>query len=163
MKKLLLVLFIFLSVNSYCQINIDSTIYKVVKNITSFGQFSLDSAISHFTNKWLYVPYHYGGDSINGIDCSHLNLEFLKEVFYITTIGSCREQWHQFKKISKGKIEPGDLVFFRSKQSPSGWHCGTYIGDGEFIHASNKKDGVKISKLDLGIYKKNYRGAVRVR
>ena len=46
----------------------------------------LDSSIVKFTDKWLYTPYKYGGDSINGIDCSHLNLKFLKEVFFINMI-----------------------------------------------------------------------------
>jgi probable lipoprotein NlpC len=167
MKKILILL-LFISITTECrsQSKIDTAnnvVSNVVSNVLYYGQIRLDSAILKFTNDWLYKPYVYGGDSTNGIDCSHLNLKFLKEVFYVTVFGSCREQWSQFKKVSKSNILPGDLVFFRSKQSPSGWHCGTYIGDGQFIHAANRKDGVKISDLNSGDYKKNFKGAVRVK
>jgi len=56
----------------------------------------------------------------------------------------------------------GDLVFFRSKASPSGWHTGTYIGNSYFIHAANKYEGVKISSLYEPRYKEMIRGYGRL-
>jgi cell wall-associated NlpC family hydrolase len=158
MKKIFIILILILSsIGSQAQIRV-----MVDTNILNINKIILDSNISKFKSEWLFKPYSYGGDSTDGIDCSHLNLKFIKDVLYITIFGSCREQWGQFPKITKANILPGDLVFFRSKQSPSGWHCGAYIGDGKFIHASGRKDGVKISSLDSGNYKKNFKGAVRV-
>jgi len=59
-------------------------------------------------------------------------------------------------------LKVGDLIFFRSKASPSGWHCAVYIGETLFVHAANKYEGVKVSSLEDPRYKKNYRGAGRV-
>ena len=59
--------------------------------------------------------------------------------------------------------EVGDLIFFRSRVSPSGWHCGTYIGETMFVHAANRIEGVKVSSLLEPKYKIAYRGAGRIK
>jgi hypothetical protein len=82
---------------------------------------------------------------------------------YSCNIGTVAyKQWNETKRISKMNLEIGDIVFFRSSVSPSGWHCGIYIGDNKFVHASNRMEGVKISDLDEYYYKKNYKGAGRL-
>jgi cell wall-associated NlpC family hydrolase len=57
----------------------------------------------------------------------------------------------------------GDILFFSSKLSPSGWHCGVYIGYGEFIHASNYKEGVKISCIYDYPYNKTFKNGGRIK
>jgi cell wall-associated NlpC family hydrolase len=56
----------------------------------------------------------------------------------------------------------GDIVFFRSKQSPSGWHCGVYLGMDMFVHSANKDEGVKVSSLLEPRYLSGYKGAGRL-
>ena len=65
------------------------------------------------------------------------------------------------KRILKDSLTTGDIVFFRSNLSPSGWHCGLYLGNGTFAHAANKKEGVKISSLSEPRYLRSYKGAGR--
>ncbi|OLT17663.1 hypothetical protein BJF78_12830 [Pseudonocardia sp. CNS-139] len=45
--------------------------------------------------------------------------------------------------VAKGDLQPGDLVFFYRPVS----HVGIYIGGGKVVHASNRKDPVKVSDL----------------
>ena len=53
--------------------------------------------------------------------------------------------------------------FFKDYETMDGiGHCGIYIGDGNFIHASNPSDGVKITTLLSGYYAQRYVGARRV-
>jgi cell wall-associated NlpC family hydrolase len=69
----------------------------------------------------------------------------------------------QTDRVDKDSLELGDLVFFRSKISPSGWHCGTYIGNKQIVHAANRVEGVKISSLNEPRYAKGYKGAGRIK
>lgn len=58
----------------------------------------------------------------------------------------CQErQINNLKKARKQNknLQAGDLVFFHNPVS----HVGLYIGNGEFLHAPQKGDVVKISKL----------------
>ena len=71
------------------------------------------------------------------------------------------QKWKETKRILKDSLTTGDIVFFRSNLSPSGWHCGLYLGNGTFAHAANKKEGVKISSLSEPRYLRSYKGAGR--
>ena len=55
--------------------------------------------------------------------------------------------------VAKGDLQAGDLVF----------HCGIYIGNGEFIHASSGSGYcVKLSNLLTGSYNTRYATARRL-
>jgi lipoprotein Spr len=117
-----------------------------------------DTTLNKFMVYWLRKPYKFGGNSEKGIDCSKLTKRLYKDVYNKIIGDIAEEQFDQSKRIKRDSLQLGDLVFFRSKQSPSGWHCGAYIGNTYFIHAANRYEGVKISSLDEPRYKKTIRG-----
>ena len=98
---------------------------------------------SHY-NEWRGVKYREGGLSKNGVDCSgfvhltykhKLNKRIPRSTELLSSTGH---------KVNKQKLQPGDIVFFKT-----GWkkrHVGIYTGKGEFIHASSSR-GVMKSKL----------------
>ena len=129
--------------------------------ITQFA-FAQTQSLDSFINEWIGKPYKFGGKTKSGIDCSQFTKRLYNDVYGLELRGTCSRQWNQTKRISKTDIEIGDIIFFRSRLSPSGWHCGCYIGDNKFVHASNKWEGVKISSLSEDIYRKNYKGAGRL-
>ena len=118
--------------------------------------------LSSFVDNWLGVPYVYGGTTKRGIDCSAFTQRLYKEVYDIRLPRTAAQQYKAVTKVSKDELQRGDLLFFRSRISPSGWHCGVYIGDGQFVHASNRKDDVKISNLNDEPYSKSFKGAGRM-
>ena len=85
------------------------------------------------------------------------------DVYKLQLENVCYKQYNQTERVKKDSLEVGDLLFFRSRQSPSGWHCATYIGETMFVHAANKYEGVKISSLNEPNYKKAYKGAGRLK
>lgn len=115
-----------------------------------------------FVMEWYGVKYKLGGSTKRGIDCSQFSKKLYWEVYGRKLGKNCLEQWKQTDRVQRDSLKIGDIVFFRSRQSPSGWHCGVYLGDTMFVHAANKSEGVKISSLSEPRYSKGYKGAGRL-
>jgi probable lipoprotein NlpC len=115
-----------------------------------------------FIKEWKGTPYVLGGITKKGIDCSGLNKKLYQTVYNIKLPEVCYKQWNVTSRVNRDSLIPGDLIFFRSTRSPSGWHCGCYIGDSMFFHAPQRGDVVKISSLEEEKYKRSYKGAGRI-
>ena len=126
------------------------------------GVFTEDTTLNQFILKWLGKPYKLGGNTEKGIDCSQFNKRLYQDVYKLQLENVCYKQWNQTQRIRKDSLEAGDLVFFRSKASPSGWHCGCYIGNTYFVHSANRYEGVKISSLIEPRYNKSFKGGGRL-
>jgi len=131
--------------------------------IKAFAQKSTMEKLSDFVQNWVGRPYSYGGDSERGIDCSAFVQRLYKDVYDFMIPRTCYYQYKFTKKIDLDSIEIGDILFFKSRLSPSGWHAGIYLGNYEFIHAANRKEGVKISSLGDPYYKGKVKGVGRVK
>jgi cell wall-associated NlpC family hydrolase len=137
-------------------------LYVKVKNRTELIPNTDSAKLDAFIKDWLGVRYRLGGSTKRGIDCSQFTKKIYQVVYNKPLGKNCAEQWNQTKRIPKDSLKVSDIVFFRSTQSPSGWHCGLYIGDNRFVHAANRADGVKISSLDEPKYKRAYKGSGRL-
>ena len=127
------------------------------------GVFTQDTILNKFVLRWLGKPYKLGGKTEKGIDCSQFNKRLYKDVYSTQLENVCYKQWNETGRVKRDSLQVGDLLFFRSKQSPSGWHCGTYIGNTYFVHAANRYEGVKISSINEPRYSKTFRGGGRVK
>ncbi len=107
-----------------------------------------------FIYDWLGTPYHLGGDTKKGIDCSGFAFQLYDKTFN-TIIGSnSRNIFSMVNPINKSDLKEGDLVFFKI-HSKSISHVGVYIGDNKFAHASSSK-GVMISNLDEAYWQRYF-------
>ena len=110
---------------------------------------------------FLGAPYRLGGSTLKGIDCSAF-VKKIYEIFDIHLPRTTREQFHIGKKIEKNELEEGDLVFFKTRWSNNA-HVGIYIGNNEFVHASNRKREVKVDNLDAPYFNKHFLKGVRLK
>jgi hypothetical protein len=112
-----------------------------------------------FLEQWIGTPYHFGGSSINGTDCSGFSGNLYNTLYSKKLARSSRDQANQCSFISPDSLELGDLVFFRNGLFIS--HVGVYLTNGYFVHASTSQ-GVTISHLQETYYKKRFYRAGRI-
>ncbi len=100
----------------------------------------------------LGIPYLWGGTSVKGLDCSG----FTKQVYWMHGVILPRDASQQAcygRLVDEGgelsDALPGDLLFFGSKategEDEKVVHVGIYLGERQFIHAS---DYVRINSFD---------------
>lgn len=120
------------------------------------------ASVVEYAKKYLGYKYVSGGASPEkGFDCSGFTLYVYKH-FGISLNRTSGAQINNGVAIEKSDLQPGDLVLFNNDANTKIGHVGIYVGDGNFIHASNPSDGVKITTLTSGYYHKRYVGARRV-
>ncbi len=108
------------------------------------------------------VPYLYGGINPNGFDCSGLVYRVFLQSVGVELPRTAREQFAFREPIDKGKLQPGDLLFFNTTGPLA--HVGIYMGEGKFIHAASDGPtrGVIESALSESYWAKAYAGAGRI-
>jgi len=113
------------------------------------------SSVVSIAEHYLGVPYVWGGASPSGFDCSGLVMYVYAQVG-VSMPHSSYAQYGMGSPVSRGDLQPGDLVFFDGLG-----HVGIYVGGGSFIHAPHTGDVVKISSM-TGWYAATYVGARRL-
>lgn len=113
------------------------------------------TAVVSYAKQFLGTPYRWGGASPGGFDCSGLT-SYVYAHFGVKMAHYTGAQFAAFRKVSRGALQPGDLVFFDGLG-----HTGIYIGRGRFIHATHSGDVVRISRLSESWYRSGWAGAVR--
>lgn len=87
------------------------------------------------------TPYVYGGSTPGGIDCSGYIL-FIYSQFGISLPHSVYQQAKLAVKIPESEAVPGDIVVFNDFS-----HNGIYAGNGNFYHAPQPGDRVKLAPI----------------
>lgn len=106
--------------------------------------------------KWLGVPYRYGGNTKKGCDCSGFVSQVYKAVYGKSLErNSAAIRDKNCSKIRRSQLRTGDLVFFKTGSSRKINHVGIYLKDDKFIHASSSK-GVIVSSLEEKYYIRTY-------
>lgn len=93
-------------------------------------------------------PYIYGGtDLYHGTDCSGFTMGVYKKFGYSlprTSNSQSLSAKLETVSVNQTSLKPGDLIFYANASGTIN-HVAIYVGDGTVVHASNKKDGIKIS------------------
>ena len=111
-----------------------------------------------------YLGYRYvpgGGTPSTGFDCSGFT-SYVYKHFGISLSRASKDQAKNGTAIEINNLQLGDILIFNNTANTAIGHVGIYVGDNNFIHASNPSEGVKITSLSSSYYKSRYVGARRV-
>ena len=96
------------------------------------------SSVVDYATQFVGNPYVWGGTSLTGgADCSGF-VQSVYANFGVSLPRTSYEQQNAGTEVSYADAQPGDLICY-------GGHVAIYMGNGQIVHASNAKDGIKIS------------------
>lgn len=110
-----------------------------------YGQGVSDVRVSmvQYAKQFVGNPYVWGGTSLtHGTDCSGFTMGIYSK-YGVSLPHHAASQAQMGTKVDFGSAQPGDLVFYAKNGSIN--HVAMYIGNGQVIHASSPKTGIKIS------------------
>ncbi len=134
---------------------------KEVDAATVAASSSLGQQIADYAVQFVGCNYVYGGTSPSGFDCSGL-VQYVFKNFGISINRTSSSQYSNGTAVSYSQLQAGDVVFFSKSSSGSITHVGLYIGNGQFVHASDYGVGVIISNLTDSYYTTGFVGARRM-
>ena len=106
-------------------------------NVASGGS-AAGQSIASYACQFIGNPYVAGGTSLtNGADCSGFVWRVFKDKGY-TVPRTSWELRNVGTEVSYSNAQPGDIICYAG-------HVGIYIGNGNIVHASTPKSGIKIT------------------
>lgn len=128
---------------------VESTKKEETSKPVSSGGSGKGADIANYACQFIGNPYVAGGTSLtNGADCSG----FVMSVYQHFGISLPRSSYSQStvgRGVSYSEAQPGDIIYY-------GGHVGIYIGNGQIVHASTERTGIKITAA-------TYRSIITVR
>lgn len=96
------------------------------------------SSVVDYAKQFVGNPYVWGGTSLtSGADCSGF-VQSVYSNFGVNLPRTSYEQQNAGREVSYSEAQPGDLICY-------GGHVAIYMGNGKIVHASNSRDGIKVS------------------
>ncbi|MDO5136156.1 MAG: NlpC/P60 family protein [Eubacteriales bacterium] len=115
---------------------VDASEYTASSSDSSYS--GSGSSVVDYATQFVGNPYVWGGTSLtSGADCSGF-VQSVYSNFGVSLPRTSYEQQNAGTEVSYADAQPGDLICY-------GGHVAIYMGDGKIVHASNAKDGIKVS------------------
>lgn len=106
------------------------------------GSSASGNAIVDFAYGYIGAPYVYGATGPDSFDCSGFTSFVYRNAAGIDITRTTYSQIGVGTPVSYGEMQPGDLVFTYGLD-----HVGIYVGGGQYIHAPQPGQGVKVSPV----------------
>lgn len=141
--------------SEYVEISEDlDTALTITEVLYGEGVSDIRVELCEFAKQFVGNPYVAGGTSLTkGADCSGFTMSVFAE-FGMSIPHYSVAQSQAGTAVDIEDILPGDLLFYSNGSRIN--HVALYIGNGQVVHASNEKTGIKISNY-------NYRTPVKAR
>jgi cell wall-associated NlpC family hydrolase len=133
----------------FIQFNIEEVTVNLARNIVKARR----NKVVQVAYEQLGKPYKWGGSGSDSFDCSGLTMYCYQQID-LPIPHSSGSQHNIGTSVGIDEILPGDIVGFRN------WgHVGIYVGDGNFIHAPQSGEVVRLQPLNT---RSDFAGGVRL-
>ncbi len=105
-------------------------------------------------------PYHYGGNTPAGFDCSGLVQYSYRQIGIELPHGTSNLR-RVSQPVSRRNLQRGDLLFFTQEGKKSS-HVALYLGDERFVHAPSSGKKVYTTSFDDAYWRKHFSEARRL-
>ena len=113
--------------------------------LQEYGVQSTRAQLVEYAKQFVGNRYVWGGVSLtNGVDCSGFTMQIYKK-YGISLPHHAASQANYGTRVTAETIRPGDLIFYSKGGRIN--HVGIYIGNGQVLHASSPRTGIKISSM----------------
>lgn len=117
-----------------------------IKELTAGGADGVSStgiSLVQYALQFVGNRYVWGGTSLtSGVDCSGFTMQVYAH-YGISLPHHAASQPAYGTRVSASSAKPGDLFFYGNGRGIN--HVAIYIGNGQVVHASNARTGIKIS------------------
>jgi cell wall-associated NlpC family hydrolase len=110
---------------------------------------------------WLNTPYHWGGKSKYGVDCSGFVGYVFNKLYNKGLSGAVGDIYKKCTDVIPTELQEGDLLFFNINGRYM-YHVGIYLQNGMFAHAA-VHGGVIISSMEEKYYQRWFYKAGRLK
>lgn len=117
---------------------------KKTQSLINTKTFTGSSSLISNAAQFIGVPYVWGGSTPSGFDCSGL-VAYAANMAGISLPRRSEEQSQVGSYVSVSDLQAGDLVFWVREGDVS--HVGIYIGGGQYIHAPQPGENVKVGSV----------------
>lgn len=100
------------------------------------------NSIVDYAYQYLGTPYSYGATGPSSFDCSGFTSYVYRNVYGVDISRTTYSQVGAGYSVSYDELQPGDLVFTYGLD-----HVGIYVGNGQYIHAPQPGESVKVSQV----------------
>lgn len=101
--------------------------------------------VCQYAKEFIGNPYVWGSTSLTkGTDCSGFVMRVFQK-YGVKLPRNSRAQANCGTTIKVSEAKPGDLIFYAKGKTIN--HVAIYIGNGQVVHASSPKTGIKISNV----------------
>ncbi|MCQ2969496.1 MAG: NlpC/P60 family protein [Clostridium sp.] len=115
----------------------ETTIGSISGSVSSSG-----NGIVSYAYNFIGTPYVYGATGPDTFDCSGFTSYVYANAAGINITRTTYTQMNVGTAVSYDQLQPGDLVF-----TYNGDHVGIYVGGGQYIHAPQPGDSVKVGNI----------------
>lgn len=116
---------------------------KELNESSSDGSSSTGMSLVQYALQFVGNRYVWGGTSLtNGVDCSGFTMQVYAR-YGVSLPHHAASQPAYGRRVSSSEAKPGDLFFYSNGGGIN--HVAIYIGNGQVVHASNPRTGIKIS------------------
>lgn len=119
----------------------------IIQNISQTNEKTIGEKIADTAKQFEGLLYKWGGTDPSGFDCSGL-IQYAYKQNGINIPRVSHDQGKSGRAVSRKDVQAGDIIYSKSRRSPSGGHVRLAIDNNRYIEAPGRGKGIRFGNID---------------